>query len=200
MTAHYKLVRNPKPIAENSDKSQPLHPRFVALGTLRQEEFIEAAKERSSFSSADIKGVLQLCQDVAVDYLRQGYNVELEGIGTLSVALKSRPEMEKEKIRSASIRFKDVRFRSSKALRDALKDMKLMRDPEKVSDPSSLTAKECERLLFEYLSTHPFILRKEYMQLCQCSKTKALQDLRKYVIEEKLSTKKVGTSFLYMKV
>ena len=47
-----------------------------------------------------------------------GYNVELEGIGTFSVSLKSRPVMEKNEIRAESIHFKDVKFRSSKELRD----------------------------------------------------------------------------------
>ena len=49
-----------------------------------------------------------------VDFLMFGYNVELEGIGTFSVSLKSRPVMEKNEVRAESIHFKDVKFRSSK--------------------------------------------------------------------------------------
>ena len=65
-----------------------------------------------------------------------GYNVELEGIGTFSVSLKSRPVMEKNEIRAESIHFKDVKFRSSKELRDRLKTMPVFRDEYTVSDPA----------------------------------------------------------------
>ena len=120
MSANYKLVRNPNPNPEESGKSLPLHPRLVSCGTIHTDEFISRAKSRSSFSPADMKGILQLFQDMMVDFLMFGYNVELEGIGTFSVSLKSRPVMEKNEIRAESIHFKDVKFRSSKELRDRL--------------------------------------------------------------------------------
>ena len=110
MSANYKLVRNPNPNPEESGKSLPLHPRLVSCGTIHTGEFINRAKSRSSFSPADMKGILQLFQDMMVDFLMYGYNVELEGIGTFSVSLKSRPVMEKNEIRAESIHFKDVKF------------------------------------------------------------------------------------------
>ena len=88
MSANYKLVRNPNPNPEESGKSLPLHPRLVSCGTIHTDEFINRAKSRSSFSPADMKGILQLFQDMMVDFLMFGYNVELEGIGTFSVSLK----------------------------------------------------------------------------------------------------------------
>ena len=80
-------------------------------------------------------------QDMMVDFLMFGYNVELEGIGTFSVSLKSRPVMEKNEIRAESIHFKDVKFRSSKELRDRLKTMPVFRDEYTVSDPAYPSAK-----------------------------------------------------------
>ena len=133
MSANYKLVRNPNPNPEESGKSLPLHPRLVSCGTIHTDEFISRAKSRSSFSPADMKGILQLFQDMMVDFLMFGYNVELEGIGTFSVSLKSRPVMEKNEIRAESIHFKDVKFRSSKELRDRLKTMPVFRDEYTVS-------------------------------------------------------------------
>ena len=157
MSANYKLVRNPNPNPEESGKSLPLHPRLVSCGTIHTDEFISRAKSRSSFSPADMKGILQLFQDMMVDFLMFGYNVELEGIGTFSVSLKSRPVMEKNEIRAESIHFKDVKFRSSKELRDRLKTMPVFRDEYTVSDPAYPSAKECEQEVFRYLETNPFI-------------------------------------------
>ena len=90
MSANYKLVRNPNPNPEESGKSLPLHPRLVSCGTIHTGEFISRAKSRSSFSPADMKGILQLFQDMMVDFLMFGYNVELEGIGTFSVSFQGR--------------------------------------------------------------------------------------------------------------
>ena len=119
-----------------------------------------------------------------------GYNVELEGIGTFSVSLKSRPVMEKNEIRAESIHFKDVKFRSSKVFRDEYT----------VSDPAYPSAKECEQEVFRYLETNPFIHQKKYMSLCGCSRSKASLDLRRLVEEGKLRWEKLGTSHLHYKV
>lgn len=147
-----------------------------------------------------MKGILQLFQDMMVDFLMFGYNVELEGIGTFSVSLKSRPVMEENEIRAESIHFKDVKFRSSKELRDRLKTMPVFRDEYTVSDPAYPSAKECEQEVFRYLETNPFIHQKKYMSLCGCSRSKASLDLRRLVEEGKLRWEKLGTSHLYYKV
>ena len=56
--------------------------------------------------------------------------------------------MEKNEIRAESIHFKDVKFRSSKELRDRLKTMPVFRDEYTVSDPAYPSAKECEQEVF----------------------------------------------------
>lgn len=108
--------------------------------------------------------------------------------------------MEKNEIRAESIHFKDVKFRSSKELRDRLKTMPVFRDEYTISDPAYPSAKECEQEVFRYLETNPFIHQKKYMSLCGCSRSKASLDLRRMVEEGKLRWEKLGTSHLYYKV
>lgn len=114
MSAEYKLVRRPDP--HKTDVKQPLYPCFVPSRIVRLDDLARMARGRSSFSSADIKGMLQLLQDLIVDALEYGQCIELEGIGTFGISLKSRPVMEEKEIRAESIRFQDVTFRSSKEL------------------------------------------------------------------------------------
>ena len=199
MAANYKLVRNPNPNAKEPEKTLPLHPRLVSSGTLYWDKFIERAKARSTFSPTDMKGIMQLFQDMMVDYLMAGYNIELGGIGTFSVSLQGRPEMEKSKIRSESIHFKTVRFRASKELKERLKAMPVFRDKEKASDPSYLPAEACEEELFHFLETNPYITSREYRTICGCSRSKAALDLRKYTQEGKLIRKRLGNLHLYYK-
>jgi len=66
--------------------------------------------QRSSFTTGDIKGVLQLLQDMIVSELQLGNNVELEGIGTFTASLQCPPVMDKKEIRAESIRFRTVRY------------------------------------------------------------------------------------------
>ena len=85
MCARYRMVRTPNPTGEK--KKQALHPRVVPLGTLHTDDLIEEVENRSGISGADIKGALRVLADVVADRLEQGYNVEVENFGFLSVSL-----------------------------------------------------------------------------------------------------------------
>lgn len=197
MAANYKLVRNPNPTG--TEKEQALHPRFVSNGTITTDDLIKHARSRSSFSPADMKGILQLFQDLIADYLMFGNRVELDGIGTFSISLQSRPVMDKKEIRSESVHFKDVKFRSSKKLRERLKTMPVYRDDTESSDPKHLTPLQCEENLAWYLDRYPYITCNDYMHLCHCGKTKASLELKRLASEGKLRIERMGTSKLYYK-
>lgn len=198
MSANYKLVRNPNPTG--AAEEQALHPRFVSNGTISTNTLIQHAQSRSSFSPADMKGILQLLQDLIADYLTAGNNVELDGIGTFSISLQGRPVMDKKEIRSESIHFKDVKFRSSKKLRDRLKTMPVYRDENEASDRKHLTPLQCKENLSWYLENHPYITIKEYANLCYCEKTKASTDLKRLTSEGKLRMERLGSNKLYYSV
>jgi len=193
MSAEYKLVRRPNPY--KTAVKQPLYPCFVPWRTVRLDDLARMAQGRSSFSSADIKGMLQLLQDLIVDALEYGQCIELEGIGTFGLSLKSRPVMEEKEIRAESIRFQDVTFRSSKELRDRLCTIQLERSPEK--DPVGFTPEMCEQRTMEYLKTHPYITGKVYRGLCRCGKTKAATDLKRMMQAGKLVRTFVGNAYLF---
>ncbi len=193
MSAEYKLVRRPNPY--KTDVKQPLYPCFVPWRTVRLDDLAKMAQGRSSFSSADIKGMLQLLQDLIVDALEYGQCIELEGIGTFGISLKSRPVMEEMEIRAESIHFQDVTFRSSKELRDRLRTIHLERSPEKA--PVGFTPEACEQRTMEYLKTHPYITGKVYRGLCRCGKTKAAADLKRMMQEGKLARTFVGNAYLF---
>lgn len=182
MCARYRMVRNPNPTGEK--KKQALHPRVVPLGTLHTDDLIEEVENRSGISGADIKGALRVLADVVADRLEQGYNVEVENFGFLSVSLSSRPVMDKKEIRSESIHFKNVNFRCGKYLKSKLKTMDLERMPEGkgVLPPFG----ERVRRLMEYLEKHHYITCSDYRELTGCSKYRALEDLKKLINEGKL--------------
>ncbi|MDR1880895.1 MAG: HU family DNA-binding protein [Tannerellaceae bacterium] len=195
MSANYKLVRNPNP--KKDGQIQPLHARFVPCGTVSTPEIIRAILPKSTFSSADYKGVLQLLQDALVDHLMFGFNVELEGIGTFTISLQSPPVMNKKQIRSESVFFKDVKFHASKELKDRLKTMHVFRAPER--QRKTFTLEECEERLMRYLEKNTYITGRAYKSLSQCGKTKAAAQLKQFRLAGKIVRHGYGPTTFYTK-
>ncbi len=195
MSAKYKLVRNPNP--KKDGELLPYHARIVANRTTSTEELIEDAKEISSFSSADIKGMIQLLHDVIAKNLLFGNNVEVEGIGTFTVALKCTPVVDKKKIRAENVWFHDVNFRSSKKLRQRLTAMRVYRAKE--IKKKEFTPEECQKRLLCYIDQHGYITSSVYMSLNHCGKTKAKTDLKRFTSEKVISRKGRGPTTFYIK-
>lgn len=196
MAAEYKLVRNPNPKKDGS--ILPMHPRLVSCGTFSIEDMMSDMKGRSSFSSADIKGMLQLIQDMMFDYLLMGANVELDGIGTFSLSLKCRPVMDKKEIRSESIHFRTINFRPSVQLCNRLRYMPVYRAEEDKSD-RIYDEEECRKRLLRYLDNNQHITRKRYMRLNNCSRSKACLQLQKFYKEGIISRHGQGPTTFYMR-
>ena len=117
MTARYRMERNPDS-GKNGNK-MPLHPRLIPYETVSIKKLMKYAKSRSTYSEADIAGALQLITDLVTERLREGDNVEIEGLGFFSVSLQSRAVMSKTELRSESVRFKNVNFRCCQQLKNA---------------------------------------------------------------------------------
>jgi len=195
MGANYKLVRNPDPTGTN--KKKPFHARISPTDTVSIIELMEHAREFSTLSTADVKGALQLISDLLSTYLSNGYNVELDGIGYFSVSLNSRPVLEKNEIRSESVRFKNVNFRCHANLRRDLKGMTVTRLPEEKRESFSKEVRE-ERL-WEYLKRKPLITTRTYMSINQCNKYLALKDLNRLIARGLLNTEGYKSTRVYIK-
>ena len=200
MKAQYKLVRMPNPHKDEKEaQKQPLHARLVSCGTLRTKELVERASEASSFTPGDLRGCLQSLRDTMLNYLELGYNVELEGFGTFSLSLHSKPVMEKNKIRAEGITVDGLNFRPCKELKRKLSTIKVERSDRVESDPTYLSQEECERSVFAYLEKHSYLTQQIYISLCHCSWAKASQDLNRLVAEGRLICSHFGRNKLYKK-
>lgn len=179
MGAKYRMVENPDPTG--SKEKRPLHPRIVPAGTVSIKELMVYGKDFSTYSEADISGALKLISDLVVRQLRQGYTVEIEGLGFLSVSLQSRPVMDKKELRSESVHFKDVNFRASSELKYRLKTMSLSRVKEEKRE--SYTEEEKYRRLQWYMDRNPYITVRKYCGLNACTEYAARKDLAAFVEE-----------------
>lgn len=194
MSATYRLVRNPNP---NKDgKIQPLHARFVPAGTVSLDDIIKDAQSRSSFSPADIKGMLQLFHELLSDYLMFGYQVELEGIGTFGVSLECRPVMDPKEIRAESVHFRTVNYRPAQKLLKRLRAMPVSRSEKKERRP--LPQAEGKERVFDYLNRSGYITVTDYMHLIGCSRPMANRQLREYIRQGLLIRRGRGPCTFYV--
>lgn len=196
MKAKYQLVRTSD--FRGNREEQPLHARLVAHETVSITEMMDYAREYSTFSTSDIKGALELISQLLEKGLRDGYNVQVDGIGYFSVSLECRPVMDKKEIRSPSIRFRQVNFRLDKKMKGRLQTMPLERLSEEKKPVFS--AEQRRQRLWNYLDRHYFISTRHYMGLNHCTKYQALKDLKEHVAAGKLKPVGERNSRLYTRM
>lgn len=176
MEINFSIHETPKP--KGSEKQTSAHARIQPNGTKRLEDICLYINEVSSLSSSDVKGALEALFKYLSLQLQSGYNVELDGFGHFSVALRSQKiadDAGKEKIRTT---IDGVNFRCSPRLKSAVKNSRL----KKVKRPSSSfpqIAQRQERLV-EYLEKHEVINQRQYTSLNGCSRYMAGKDLKKF--------------------
>ena len=167
------MERNPDS-GKNGNK-MPLHPRLIPYETVSIKKLMKYAKSRST---------LQLITDLVTERLREGDNVEIEGLGFFSVSLQSRAVMSKTELRSESVRFKNVNFRCCQQLKKALKTMPLTR--MKSSGHCAPGMADREELLYRYLDENSYITVRSYRYLIGLSDYSARKDLAALVASGRL--------------
>ena len=127
MKAKYDFRVMPNMQGEEVEK-QKLYPQLVTSGTITLKDLMKHASKHTSFSPAEVLGMVTFLEDAMVEYLAQGYHVKLDNIGTFSASLTSRKVTSKDEIRAKSIHFDNVHFRADKKLRKRIGiEMKLER-------------------------------------------------------------------------
>lgn len=175
MSANYNLFKNPNPGKKDKEKTT-LHARLVNQRIIRSQELAEDISDACSFSTADVKGMLEALKRRLAFHLRYGAIIEFEGLGTFSVSLKCPPLANEKDIKPKHVQFNKVIFRCSKELRDQLKNMNVDRADEE-SRLQALTPDKRKANILNYLQREGSISSSECRGLNGCSKYMALKDL-----------------------
>jgi hypothetical protein len=197
MAAMYDFRENPNP--KGDGEKQSLHPRIVSSGTIRTHELLEDISSGSTFTVGDMEGMLTALTEKISRYLKDGYNVELGKIGYFSAKLKSRPVVDKKDIRSPSICFDNVNFRSSAWFRKNTRGT-VERASNGFQTSTQMSEAEQREQLNKYLDENPFITRTDYTRITGQLKSKALKSLKELVNEGILSTHGSGNQLIFMRI
>lgn len=181
--AYYNLKKKPSLTTKEGEK-ETMYADIVYSGTITAERLIRTVAQRTGFKEGMIEGILSELQNETLEYLSEGYRVELGEFGFFSAKVKSRRLVEnKNDLRSNSVSFDGVNFRASKSFRTGIRG-----DLERRRCIGFRTSKEWDReqleqIVLQHIRKHGFITRTTYTEITGRLKNSALADLKSFAAE-----------------
>ena len=166
----------------NNEGDTLLYPRMVIRDSCGTDELAEYISAHTSFSPAEVKGVIELLGHGVARTMAQGRSVRIDGIGLFRKE-REEPDGSGTKRNAASIRVGDVRFRADRQL---VRETDLACNLERESGGKSAlcrsryTPQERLALAKRYLEEHPVLTVGTYASLTGLSRTTAGKELRRW--------------------
>ena len=181
--AFYNLKKKPA-LTTKEGETETMYADIVYSGTIPAERLIRGVAKRTGFKEGVIEGILMELKDDVLQYLGEGYRVELGEFGFFSAKVKaSRLVANKNDIRSESVAFNGVNFRASKSMRVGIRGDLERRKCVDFNTSRKWDRNNLEKLVLQYIGEHGFITRATYTQLTGRLTNTALDDLKSFAAE-----------------
>ena len=181
--AFYNLKKKPA-LTTKEGETETMYADIVYSGTIPAERLIRGVAKRTGFKEGVIEGILIELKDDVLQYLGEGYRVELGEFGFFSAKVKaSRLVANKNDIRSESVAFNGVNFRASKSMRVGIRGDLERRKCVDFNTSRKWGRDNLKKLVLQYIGEHGFITRATYTQLTGRLKNTALDDLKSFAAE-----------------
>ena len=181
--AFYNLKKKPA-LTTKEGETETMYADIVYSGTIPAERLIRGVAKRTGFKEGVIEGILMELKDDVLQYLGEGYRVELGEFGFFSAKVKaSRLVANKNDIRSESVAFNGVNFRASKSMRVGIRGDLERRKCVDFNTSRKWGRDNLKKLVRQYIGEHGFITRATYTQLTGRLKNTALDDLKSFAAE-----------------
>ena len=181
--AFYNLKKKPA-LTTKEGETETMYADIVYSGTIPAERLIRGVAKRTGFKEGVIEGILMELKDDVLQYLGEGYRVELGEFGFFSAKVKaSRLVANKNDIRSESVAFNGVNFRASKSMRVGIRGDLERRKCVDFNTSRKWGRDNLKKLVLQYVGEHGFITRATYTQLTGRLKNTALDDLKSFAAE-----------------
>ena len=181
--AFYNLKKKPA-LTTKEGETETMYADIVYSGTIPAERLIRGVAKRTGFKEGVIEGILMEQKDDVLQYLGEGYRVELGEFGFFSAKVKaSRLVANKNDIRSESVAFNGVNFRASKSMRVGIRGDLERRKCVDFNTSRKWDRENLKKLVLQYIGEHGFITRTTYTELTGRLKNTALDDLKSFAAE-----------------
>ena len=181
--AFYNLKKKPA-LTTKEGETETMYADIVYSGTIPAERLIRGVAKRTGFKEGVIEGILIELKEDVLQYLGEGYRVELVEFGFFSAKVKaSRLVANKNDIRSESVAFNGVNFRASKSMRVGIRGDLERRKCVDFNTSRKWDRENLKKLVLQYIGEHGFITRTTYTELTGRLKNTALDDLKSFAAE-----------------
>ena len=181
--AVYNLKKKPA-LTTKEGETETMYADIVYSGTIPAERLIRGVAKRTGFKEGVIEGILIELKEDVLQYLGEGYRVELGEFGFFSAKVKaSRLVANKNDIRSESVAFNGVNFRASKSMRVGIRGDLERRKCVDFNTSRKWDRENLKKLVLQYIGEHGFITRTTYTELTGRVKNTALDDLKSFAAE-----------------
>jgi predicted histone-like DNA-binding protein len=175
------MYETPVPKGRKGKKTK--HARVVSETKMDMGRLCKLVSEGSSFSSADVKGVLASLQQWMEIFLSEGSTVELEGLGHFYPTLKSHTVVDKNGKATVYVAVDSVGFRCSPKLKKLVRQAKL--EYRKRTETKQVP-EQCKERILSYVRKNISITTRAAQTLNGYSAYMAANDLKELVAEGKL--------------
>ena len=199
--AKYKLQELPD---FNNDGKRKVYPKMVVNRTLSRKEFIERMQGyHRGISASTTEAVLTDVEDMLVEMLSMGYNVNLEGLGTFSLSLgfeddkPTEMQGDDDKMTFRKVGVRDINFKASPDFIKAVKqetDRDLERDMSGVKLILKKIYTQEERIAraLDVIDENGFIGLTDYANINNLSRTAASLELKEIDSDQEAPIRSVG--------
>lgn len=179
-----KFTWHETPAPEGKPGKTPRHARVVHDETVGMEKLCKLVSASSSFSSADVKGILEAFQFWMGVYLKGGSIIKLEGLGHFFPTLRSSSYKKADGEEGIEVWVDSVGFRCSPTLKNELRNARLEED--KRPEHRRFSAEERQKRILQYLGKQKYANCRSIEGLNNCCAQIALHDLKTLQTEGKI--------------
>ena len=184
-TIAYQLhVRNDLQ-GKSTKKNPTMAVSIVNSEVITTEQLSKDINRACSVTEADVAAVLQALGQRIGDALLDGNRVEIDHVGTFSLALTCKNKRKEDHITSKDIEVSRIVFSPCAKLQHTLRGAVIVSGGP--TGNKQLSDAVIEKRLTEFFVTHHSIQRSEFEHVCECSRYAALAKLKALVKAGKLA-------------
>ncbi|MDL2255303.1 HU family DNA-binding protein [Parabacteroides sp. OttesenSCG-928-K15] len=194
MKVKFTLYELPLP-GEQSETSRP-QARVQSKGTIRLNDICGELRDLG-VNSSQIKAVLDALAKYMKKSLVNGYNFELEDIGTFSLSLHCSTVDKASGEEVVQVQAEGVNYRPAKYLKEKIKEVEFEQIKQ---SPVQASLKKRKKQMMDYLGNYAYINLSKYALLNDCSRYQARKDIEEFVEEGIIASTGIGAHKVYVLV
>lgn len=128
MSIPYKLTEVKDNISEQPKRGY--YAKVVTRGTIDTLTLCKDISRTCTLTVADVRAAIEAISESLTMYLKNGYNVYIDGLGTFSISAESKRVEDEEEMKGQAVKVKNINFRSSVRLKNEMAESTFERATE----------------------------------------------------------------------